>query len=86
MKVNIDFDGKEQSTNLTFYHDQFNTDRDYNVAISIVQTFCADFDMDPELEVEDFKEIIIKSGEKESQKFTFIIDEEGIEVDVEGNV
>ena len=84
MIIDVDFNGSEQTTMVTFAIEQFKGDRDYHVASSIVQTFSADFDLDPELEKEDFVDIIEKAHSGEGNHFTFYISEEGIEVDIQG--
>jgi hypothetical protein len=81
MKINIDFDGKNQQSLITYFLDEFKTDRDYVVAISILETFCADFNLEPEFEPEDLKEIMAKVEEKQVSEFKVIISEDDIEVD-----
>jgi hypothetical protein len=82
MKVNIDFDANEQMAKLTFYLEELKSDRDFAIATSIVTTFSADFDLDPELERGDFDQMIEKARENEKECFTFLICEDGIEVEV----
>ena len=80
MKLNIDFNPKAQMALLTFPLEEFKQERDFAVAISIISTFSADFDLDPELEKDDIAGIISKAMEDEKESFTFEICEDGIEV------
>lgn len=80
MKLNIDFNAKEQMALLTFPVEEFTSEREFSVAISIISTFSADFDLDPELEKEDLQEIIERAISEDKDSFTFEICEDGIEV------
>ncbi len=82
MKVSIDFQGKNELAKVTFFLQEFNTDRDIFKAIMIVQIFAADFDLDPELEVGDFEGILARVRELNKIEFTIMISEDDIEVDL----
>ncbi len=82
MLIDVNFDGNSQTSFIKFPIDQFEDQRQYHVAIAIIQTFSADFDLDPELEPEDLKEIISAVNEKKQNAFTVEISDDGIEVEL----
>lgn len=82
MIVDIDIDKFSQAYLLKFKTEQFKDEKDCKMAIRIVTCLALDFDLDPELEPEDFQEIIDKTIELEKQEFTFDIGADGIEVDI----
>lgn len=82
MKVDISVAKDETEVKITFFCDSFNGPKNYREAIHIVTCFSYEFDLDPELEAEDLEEIIEKTKELELDQFTFVISEEGIEVDI----
>ena len=81
MKVDITFDKENESAQVTFSIDQFISERRFNEARAIIQIFAGDFSLDPDLDADDFTEIINKAKEGEHESFTFEISEDGIEVD-----
>jgi len=82
MKIDVEFNGQEEKTEVTFFLDELKTERDFVVALSIIETFSADFGLDPELEPEELVEIGKQAGEKGGSSFVVEMSEEGIEVDI----
>lgn len=82
MQLDIDFNKEEETALLTFSRDAFETDNDIKLAIAIITTFCGDFALDPELEPEDFEDILEQCREKDAHSFIFEINEDGIEVEL----
>lgn len=82
MKVNVDFQSKNELAKVTFFLDEFATKKDILKAITIIQIFAADFELDPELEVEDFEGILARVKELNKTEFTVMISEDDIEVDL----
>ncbi|MCK5882389.1 MAG: hypothetical protein KAG61_01775 [Bacteriovoracaceae bacterium] len=82
MLVDIDFNKEEETAELTFQVESFKDERDAKLAIAIVTTFCGDFALDPELETEEFADILEQVKSKDKTKFTFLINEDGIEVEL----
>lgn len=82
MIVDIDIDKFSKSYLLNFEVKNFNSPDDYKMAVGIVTCFSNDYDLDPELNHEDMKEIVEKTIELEKEKFVFDINEDGIEVDI----
>jgi len=82
MIVDIDIDKFSKSYLLNFEIKNFKSPDDYKMAVGIVTCFSNDYDLDPELDHEDMKEIVEKTVELEKEKFVFEINEDGIEVDI----
>ncbi|MCO4795070.1 MAG: hypothetical protein KC493_15240 [Bacteriovoracaceae bacterium] len=82
MKIDVDFDNDTESVMISFFPKEFNSKRDFSLSLNIIQTFCGDFDLDPELEIEDIAELMKTMEEREKEFFVFIINEDGIEVDL----
>lgn len=82
MKLDFDIDKFSGNYLLKFNVDQFKSDIDHKMAITIVTCVSLDYDLDPELEVEDMRDILDKTLELGKEEFTFEIGEDGIEVDI----
>jgi hypothetical protein len=82
MIVDVDIDKFSQSYLLKFEVENFKKTDDYKMAVATVTCFSNDYDLDPELNHEDMKEIVEKTIELEKEFFVFEISEDGIEVDI----
>ena len=81
MKIDVDFDKKSQSALVTFFKSEFQKDYHYPLALNILATFAADFELDPEIEADDLKEIISGIDGEEKTSLVFFINEDGIEAE-----
>ena len=82
MKIDVDYLESEQRVQLTFFVPEFQTEKDTTMGLTIVQTFSADFYLDPEIGTGDFQDIIDKAKEENIEKFYFFIDEEGLDAEI----
>lgn len=82
MLVDIDIDKFNNNYLVKFTLDQFTEEVDYRMALTIIKCVAADMELEPELEVEDMKDIAGKTRELIKNAFTFEIGQEGIEVDI----
>ena len=82
MLVDVDIDKFSKSYLLKFEVKNFKSPDDYKMAVTVVTCFSNDYDLDPELDDSDMKEIVEKTIELEKDLFTFDINEDGIEVDI----
>ncbi|WP_127716368.1 hypothetical protein [Halobacteriovorax sp. HLS] len=82
MLVDIDIDKFSMSYLLKYKVEDFQKPEDYKMAVTIVTCFSNDYDLDPELDNNDMREIVEKTIELEKDFFTFEINEDGIEVDI----
>ena len=81
MKIDIVQDAKDHTYTLTIKVDQFKTLRDYELVHNLVNAISLDFDLDPEISVEDLKNIVVEAKKEESLEVTCEIGPEGIDVE-----
>ena len=86
MNVNINYNNKTQSVTLEFKLVEFNKPQDYSIAISILSTFCGDFNLDPEMEDSDLESIIERAKELNSDRFLFYINEDEVEAEIPDSI
>ena len=82
MIIDFDIEKSSKSYLIRFNTNQFNSPRDYVLAVTLVTVASLDYDLDPELDEDDMSEIVQKTIELDKSSFTFCINEEGIEVDI----
>lgn len=83
MKVDISFSKGGDCANVKFFLEEFKGPKDTLTGLSILTLVAADYDLDPELEPEDFDGILAQIKEEKMEDFIVTIDEDGIEIDLE---
>ncbi len=83
MKIDIVQDAKDHTYTLAVKLDQFKTLRDYEVLHNLVNAISLDFDLDPEISVEDLKKIVAEAKKEEALEVTCEIGPDGIDVEFE---
>lgn len=81
MKIDVAQDAKDHSYTLTVKIDQFKTQRDYDVLHNLINAISLDFDLDPEISIEDLKNIVAEAKKEESTEITCDIGPDGIDVE-----
>lgn len=81
MKIDVIQDAKDHKYTLTIKIDQFKTLRDYDTIHNLINAISLDFDLDPEISVEDLKNIVIEAKKEEAEEITCEIGTEGIDVE-----
>ncbi|AUN98502.1 hypothetical protein DOM21_08650 [Bacteriovorax stolpii] len=81
MKIDVVQDAKDHTYTLTIKIDQFKSLRDYEVLHNLVNAISLDFDLDPEITVEDLKNIVHEAKNEESTEVTCEIGPEGIDIE-----
>lgn len=79
MNCNFVIDQKSHDARLTFKFNDFKDLKDYQNALTLIFIVSGDYQLDPELELEDFQGIIESSKESGKEAITFFINEEGLE-------
>lgn len=82
MLVDIHYHNEDDGHSLKFQTDHVKTLKELKTALSIIFIFAAEYEMDPELSLEDLEEIVEKAQELEKQSFTVTIRPEDIEIDI----
>ncbi len=81
MKIDIVQDTKDHTYTLSIKVDQFKTLKDYEVLHNLINAISLDFDLDPEISVEDLKKIVAEAKKEESLEVTCDIGPEGIDLE-----
>lgn len=81
MKLDVVQDAKDHTFTLTIKIDQFKTLKDYEVLHNLINAISLDFDLDPEISVEDLKNIVAEAKKEESSEVTCEIGPDGIDVE-----
>lgn len=83
MKLDIVQDAKDHTFTIAVKIDQFKTLRDYEVIHNLINALSLEFDLDPEISVEDLKNIVHEAKNEESTEITCEIGPDGIDVEFE---
>ncbi|MCT4641794.1 MAG: hypothetical protein N4A33_05800 [Bacteriovoracaceae bacterium] len=78
MKCDITIDEKNLECNLTFNLGDFTDQKNYKDALTVVSMVSGDYHLDPEIELDDFIELVSKGKSDNKQVITFSINEEEI--------
>ena len=81
MKIDIVQDAKDHTYTLTIKLDQFKTLKDYEVIHNLINAISLDFDLDPEISVDDLKKIVAEAKAEESLEVTCDIGPDGIDLE-----
>lgn len=81
MKLDVVQDAKDHTFTLTIKIDQFKTLRDYELTHNLINAISLDFDLDPEISIEDLKNIVAEAKKEESDMITCEIGPEGIDIE-----
>lgn len=81
MKIDVVQDAKDHTYTITIKIDQFKTLRDYDTFHNLINAISLDFDLDPEISVEDLKNIVIEAKKEEAEEVTCEIGTDGIDVE-----
>ena len=83
MKLDIVQDAKDHTFTVSVKIDQFKTLRDYEVLHNLINALSLEFDLDPEISVEDLKSIVHEAKNEESTEITCEIGPDGIDFEFE---
>ena len=83
MKLDIVQDAKDHTFTVAVKIDQFKTLRDYEVLHNLINALSLEFDLDPEISIEDLKGIVQEAKKEESIEITCEIGPDGIDLEFE---
>jgi FKBP-type peptidyl-prolyl cis-trans isomerase (trigger factor) len=83
VKLDVVQDSKDHTFTLTVKIEQIKTQRDYDTLHNLINAISLDFDLDPEISIEDLKNIVIEAKKEESEEITCEIGPDGIDVEFE---
>lgn len=81
MKIDVVQDAKDHTYTLTIKLDQFKNLREYETIHNLINAISLDFDLDPEISVEDLKNIVAEARKEEAEVVTCEIGPEGIDIE-----
>ncbi len=81
MKIDITQNAKDHTFFIAIKFDQFKTLKDYEVLHNLINAISLDFDLDPEITIEDLKKIVAEGKAEESEEITCEIGKEGIDIE-----
>lgn len=82
MLIDLDFEAKDEQVKIMIALSNLKSLRDFRNTLYLIRACALDFDLEPELEIEDLEEISEKTAELEKDYFTVIIGPSEIEVDI----
>ena len=80
MLVDFDIDDKNESFHLKFENINFTKERNYILAVDIINCIAGDYSVDPEIEVDDMKDIVKRAKDAEKKNFSVEIHEGGVDI------
>jgi len=81
VKIDIVQDAKDHTYTISIKIDQFKTLRDYETIHNLINAISLDFDLDPEISIEDLKKIVSETRAEEALEITCEIGPEGIDIE-----
>lgn len=81
MKLDIIQDHKEHTYTMTIKIDQFKNLREYETIHNLINAISLDFDLDPEVTLEDLKKIVAEAKIESAEEITIEIGIEGIDIE-----
>lgn len=81
MKIDVAQDAKDHTYTITVKIDQFKTLHDYDIFHNLINAISLDFDLDPEISIEDLKNIVVEAKKEEALEVSCEIGTEGIDIE-----
>jgi len=81
VKLDVVQDAKDHTYTISVKIEQFKTLRDYEVLHNLINAISLDFDLDPEISVDDLKNIVIEAKKEEADEVTCEIGPDGIDIE-----
>ncbi len=81
MNTNITIDPKSFEASITFKFEDYKAPKDFKDSLAIISMIAGDYSLDPELELEDFQQLIDQGKEAGKTSISFSVSEEGLEAE-----
>lgn len=81
MKIDVVQDAKDHTYTLSIKLDQFKNLREYETIHNLINAISLDFDLDPEISIEDLKNIVAEARKEEAEEVTCEIGPDGIDIE-----
>lgn len=80
MKLDLTQNAKDHTFSATIKIDQFKNQRDYEICHNLINALSLEFDLDPEISLDDLKNIVQEAKAEESEAITCDIGPDGIDI------
>lgn len=81
MKIDVAQNTKDQTYTLTIKIDQFKNLKEYDVLHNLINAIALDFDLDPEITIEDLKNIVHEAKAESAEEIFIDIGNEGVDLE-----
>lgn len=81
MKLDLTQNAKDHTFTVAIKIDQFKNLRDYETCHNLINALSLDFDLDPEITLDDLKNIVQEAKNEEAEEITCEIGPEGIDIE-----
>jgi uncharacterized protein with von Willebrand factor type A (vWA) domain len=81
VKIDVTQNAKDQTYTLTIKLDQFKNLKEYDVLHNLINAISLDFDLDPEITVEDLKKIVTEARNEEAEEILIDIGNNGVDLE-----
>jgi hypothetical protein len=81
VKIDVVQNAKDQTFSLTIKIDQFKNLKEYDTLHHLINAIALDFDLDPEISVEDLKKIVAEAKAEEAEEIFIDIGASGIDLE-----
>lgn len=81
MKIDVAQNAKDHTYTLTIKIDQFKNLKEYDVLHNLINAISLDFDLDPEITIDDIKKIVAEAKNEEAEEVFIDIGPEGIDLE-----
>ena len=81
MKIDITQQAKDHTFHLIVKIDQFKNLRDYETCHNLINALSLDFDLDPEITLDDLKNIVQEAKNEEALELSCTIGNEGVDIE-----
>lgn len=81
MKLDISQNSKDQTYSIHVKLDQFKNLKEYEVLFNLINAIALDFDLDPEITIDDLKNIVAEAKKESAEEVFISIGTEGIDLE-----
>lgn len=81
MKIDISLNSKDKSFHLEVKIDQFKNQKEYEVLHGLINAISLDFDLDPEITIDDLKKIVSEAKNESAEAIYIDINGDGIDLE-----
>jgi len=81
VKIDVTQNSKDHTYSLTIKIDQFKSLKEYETLFNLIAAISLDFDLDPEITIDDLKKIVAEAKSEEAEEIYIDLGPEGIDLE-----